>query len=146
VLLTAFRSVVSKQSANTCSVIGAPACVRGDDSSQIVQFINTCTCPARSPAKLGMRHALDCSITCVADAASRPVEVLLRKGAASGSGADLAAAESPDVVWLTGLGYSAAEALTALQANAGDREAALASLYTALTSEAPDASESSPRT
>ncbi len=74
---------------------------------------------------------------CVVDAASRPVEVLLRKGAASGSGADLTAAASPDVVWLTGLGYGASEALAALQANAGDREAALASLHAALTGEAP---------
>ena len=72
---------------------------------------------------------------CEADAASRPVEVLLRKGAASASGMDLAVVESPDVVWLTGLGYGAVEALAALQANAGDREAALASLYAALTGE-----------
>ena len=78
----------------------------------------------------------------VADAASRPVEVLLRKGAASGSGADLTAAESPDVMWLAGLGYGAAEALPALQANAGDREAALAALYAALTGATPDACKS----
>ena len=103
-----------------------------------MQLTDTCTCDLRTqPGKMYFRGKHMVSTTyVVADAASRPVEVLLRKGAASASGADLTAAESPDVVWLTGLGYGAAEALAALQANAGDREAGLASLYAALTGEA----------
>ena len=68
-----------------------------------------------------------------ADAASRPVEVLLRKGAANASSTDLSAANDPDGVWLTELGYPASEALVALQASAGDRDAALAILYEELT-------------
>ena len=71
-----------------------------------------------------------------ADAASRPVEVLLRRVAANASNTDLSATDDPDVVWLTEQGYSTAEALTALQANAGDRDAALACLYAELTGEA----------
>ena len=62
------------------------------------------------------------------------MEVLLRKGASSAalrSGSDAAA--DPDVVWLTELGYSATQALNALQASDGDRNTALAKLYVELT-------------
>ena len=73
-----------------------------------------------------------------AGATSRPVEVLLRKGASSAalsSAADSAA--DPDVAWLAELGYSADQALPALQASAGDRDAALALLYEELTGGKP---------